>query len=96
MTRLGGRMTGRFARVVLLTAGLVSACSPVLPLSPRTGYRVMVPPLTAAPVARECFLGEKWEPCVLLTRTDYETLIRQLKGACLALGGTDAECQTGE
>lgn len=89
-------MSGRCRLLALLAAALISGCAPKLPSSATTGYRVIIPPLAVQPVARECHVGDRWLPCVLILRDDYEALIRALKGACLALGQSDEECQTGK
>ena len=74
---------------------LISACAPT-PV--RSTYSVFVPKLKAAPVYQECqFTGKDGviltETCAKLLKSDLELIIRELKGACIANGQTDEECQ---
>lgn len=56
-------------------------------------YRVQIPELRAAPVELGCRVGGTPDICLLVLREDWEALVRELKAACLALGGTPRECQ---
>lgn len=52
--------------------------------------------MTVAPIFHKCDLveGETRTPeeCVILLRRDYQALLKEVKAACLAAGGTDGEC----
>ena len=59
-----------------------------------SSYTVTIPALTAAPFHHTCKLGEMETTCTCFVKSDADTLIRQLKAACLANGGSDDQCQT--
>ena len=64
-----------------------------------SSYQVKVPILTLEARTFQCRedrLGQVIEPreCVALLRSDYEKIVRELKAACLALGGSPEDCQT--
>jgi len=65
-------------------------CAPTPLPSP---YRVNLPTLNAAPLVTPCRTDRPTQ-CVVLTQDDYLALVRELKAACLALGGTPDACLT--
>jgi len=68
--------------------GLVSCgCTPAPTPSP---YRVQIPTLHAIPTDYQLAEGE-WVRCY--AREDALALVIELKAACLALGGTNEQCQ---
>ena len=74
---------------------LISACgtTPV-----RSTYSVFVPKLKAAPIYQDCQFTAKdgtvlTETCARILRSDLDLIIRELKGACIANGQTEEECQ---
>lgn len=75
--------------LVLLTCGCVGQ-------GPPYRYRAIPPAMTVAPIFHRCDLieGETRTPeeCVVLLRRDYQALLKGIKAACLAAGGTDGEC----
>ncbi len=73
-----------------LMAALVSSCG--LMRGPST-YRVQLPVLGAQPLTVPCEVGDHSDVCILVLKRDYETIVRELKAACLALGQTPAACQ---
>lgn len=56
-------------------------------------YRVEIPTLRARPLEIGCHLGDHPETCVVVLRDDWLRVVRELKAACLALGGSREECQ---
>lgn len=72
-----------------MTGALLSGCA----TGPGT-YRVSIPELTAKPVQGTCKLRGEPADCTLLLTRDYQSLVRELKAACLALGGSPESCQT--
>ncbi len=87
------------AQLCCLMAGLLSACGTTGPSS-SSGYRVTLPVLTLPPKIHECEIRNTTtgvtQPaeCVTRLKQDDDAIIRELKAACLALGGSDLECQT--
>ena len=80
--------SGKRTLLVLLTVGVASACAPITAgLSP---YRVQVPLLHQSP-SEYTVQGHTYR-CYAVE--DAEAIVRELKAACLALGGTAKECQT--
>ncbi len=61
---------------------------------PASNYRVTLPTLEMEPREFSCELsdGSKAD-CVILLSSDLRKIVRKLKAACLALGGTEVECQ---
>ena len=55
-----------------------------------------MPLLQAPPIERPCRIDTGLTSCTILLTSDFEALVRELKSACLALGGDPAACQTGE
>lgn len=55
-------------------------------------FRVSMPTIVT-PLTIACRLDGQPEECSILRRRDFEDIVRQLKGACLALGQSKAECQ---
>jgi len=79
--------SGRRLLLGILTAAAICGCSQTVAPS---HYRVTLPLLHATPseyvvdgVAYRCY-----------QRDDALTIVRELKAACLALGGTPRDCQT--
>ena len=59
-------------------------------------YRVTIPELEAEPFETPCKLAKfgDWRHCVCYLDVDSDKIITELKAACLALGGSHAQCQT--
>lgn len=57
-------------------------------------YQAVVPVLEAAPLPLRCSQGLTETRCLLLLEEDYRKVVRELKTACLALGGSTDACQT--
>ena len=74
-----------------LVAVVISGCSQV---AVGSSYRVLIPLLQANPITVNCATGSFQGECVLLLKSDYEAIVRELKAACLANGQTAEECQT--
>lgn len=49
-------------------------------------------PSIVAPVIIACRHDGQPTTCVVMLKEDHENLVRQLKGACLALGQSRKEC----
>lgn len=58
-------------------------------MPPQSAYRVRLPILTAKPA----IVDQDGGRTVCLLFSDYAAIVRELKAACLALGGTREECQ---
>lgn len=69
----------------------ISGCSQGLP---SFAYRVTVPTLKAKPLEIVCHLGDHESACLVVLREDWERVVRELKAACLALGGAPETCLT--
>ena len=54
-----------------------------------SSYRVVVPELALQPLEIPCGIHR----CVVVFKSDWERIVRELKGACLANGQTMQECQ---
>lgn len=79
------------ALVLLLVLGVAQSCAPV----PRPSvFRVSIPTLQAQPRQIPCEAQGKTQTCTVILTHDYEALVRELKTACLATGGTPDACQT--
>jgi hypothetical protein len=61
----------------------------------RPSYDMQIPKLQAQPILGECMASGERLPCVTLLLEDHETIIRELKAACLALGNTNGKCDAG-
>lgn len=79
--------------LLALTGALASACATGPGIST---YRVTIPILQAKPKEATCRHLEILEPCTVLLTRDYQAIVRELKVACLALGGSPKECQAEE
>lgn len=79
------------ALLLSLGLALISACGPTVASS---NYKATIPELTAHPQTHRCDVNGMPTMCVCFVKSDAEQLIRRLKAACLALGGTHDECQT--
>lgn len=86
-------LSGKLALLLALTAALSYGCSPA---RPDYGYRVTMPVLQAAPTLRPCVINERPGTCACFAHEDAMILVRKLKAACLALGGTVEACQAEE
>lgn len=75
----------------LLMVGLLSGCRTEPCIS---SYQVTVPTLAAPPLPLTCQVGQQDRKCLALLETDYQGLVRELKAACLAAGGSHQQCQT--
>lgn len=75
--------------LILLLLGSSSCATAPEPSS----YRVQIPILQARPTDYQVAEGE-WMRCYL--RDDALKIVIELKTACLALGGTPEQCQTGK
>lgn len=75
-------------RLMLLLLGLVaiSGCARV-PL--QSTYQVVVPELSAMPLEIPCGTRR----CTVVIKEDYESLVRELKAACIANGQSKKACQ---
>ena len=60
----------------------------------RSPYQVVLPVLKAEPAPLACLVNAVPATCVILEQGDYRSLVRELKAACLALGGSPEDCQT--
>lgn len=58
-----------------------------------SSYRVTIPILEVQPREVSCRINETADLCTVLLTRDLAKIARALKAACLALGGTPAECQ---
>lgn len=64
-----------------------------------SGYRVQIPTLEVAPKQGPCQIQDPDAltfldgDCVTLTTKDFRAILVELIAACLALGGTEAECR---
>lgn len=58
-----------------------------------SAYRVVMPILEAAPVPIACYDGIVKTTCVILLDEDHRRVVRELKSACLAFGGSMESCQ---
>ncbi|MGH2368517.1 MAG: hypothetical protein ACRDI2_09965 [Chloroflexota bacterium] len=58
-----------------------------------SSYRVTMPVLSAQPGEGTCRHRDALESCTFLLTRDYQAIVRELKAACLALGGSPEECQ---
>lgn len=56
-----------------------------------SSFRVSIPTIVA-PRTIACLVSGQPAECVLLLKHDHEEIVRQLKGACLALGQSREEC----
>jgi hypothetical protein len=99
MLRLGGLLSGRLVLLLVLTVALALGC---VQAQVASNYKVKIPVLNAATEPSECVIAvnvdgivmKKLGSCVTLLEDDWKAVVRELKSACLALGGTDEECQT--
>ena len=71
-----------------LTAILVSGCASGAPPS---AYRVQIPELRANPLRLKCDQDPD-QGCIALLYADYVAILRELRAACLGLGGSRKEC----
>lgn len=85
-----GRFAGRLGLLLLPAAALTFGCARVAGPS---SYRVTMPVLQAKPGAVACRHDGLIDTCTVLLTRDYEALVRELKAACLALGGSPKDCQ---
>lgn len=53
-----------------------------------------MPTLTARPLEITCSLGDRDATCLVVLREDFQRLVRELRAACLALGGPPETCLT--
>ncbi len=83
-------LAGKRLLWLVLMAGLLSACGTAPCKSP---YQVTVPTLQAAPVPLECLQGIRATNCLLLLEEDWRRVVREMKAACLAVGGEAKDCQ---
>lgn len=88
------RQSGRLGLLVVLMVGLISACG-TAGMAP-SPYRVTMPVLDATPMAVRCQKNGQPARCKVVLETDWAAVVRELKAACLALGGSDADCLTDE
>ncbi len=82
------RYTSKLLPLAILWGLGISACATAPQPSP---YRVQIPTLTARPIEYDVGAGE-WIRCY--RRDDALAIVIELKAACLALGGTDDDCQS--
>ena len=80
------RTRGRRMLLVGLIGGLLFGCA----MAPsRSSYRVVVPELELVPMEIPCGVHR----CMVLFKSDWERVVRELKAACLANGQTPQDCQ---
>lgn len=83
-----------FSVLQIMSLCALCACSTVPTAS---SYKVTIPLLTVTPQVFECRLASgKTDVCIALLRSDFAALVRELKTACLVLGGSPADCQAEE
>ena len=84
---------GRLLPLALLITGLVSGCSLA---RGNSSYQVQIPVPHALPKTVRCVTekDQTERDCVLILEEDFDAIVRELKSACLALRGTDEQCQT--
>ena len=74
-----------------LTAALVSGCA----TAPKpSGYQVILPELEAPPREFVCQQAEQERLCTAVLSSDWQKVVRKLKAACLAQGGSPEACRT--
>lgn len=67
-----------------------------------SAYRPTLPQLEAVPLERPCLRervsdgAQVTTTCVLVLKSDYAAIVRELKASCLALGWGRTYCQTEE
>jgi len=71
--------------------GLLCACSQG---AAGLSYKITVPTLSAPPLQLNCTANGVPTVCTCFVQEDANLLIRKLKAACLASGGTEDACQT--
>lgn len=84
-------MSGKHVLLWLLTAALLSGCANKVVES---SYHLTIPDLTVEPLRHRCTTPEGPTMCKCFVEADINLLIRKLKAACVALGGTEDACQT--
>lgn len=84
------RMNGKLLLLVM-TAALISGCANK---AAESSYKVTIPLLTAEPLRHKCETPEGPTICKCFVESDINLIIRKLKAACLASGGTEDACQT--
>lgn len=92
-----GRMGGRW----LLLLGLMAALGCASPSRIiESSYQVEMPVLEIPPREHRCqVIGptvEVEQSCTTVLTKDWHQVVRKLKAACLALGGSPVACQTEE
>ena len=83
--------SGKRALLLSLMAGLSFGCASQVRES---NYQVEMPILAAPPHHHNCTVNDMATICTCFVKSDAEAIIRKLKAACLALGGTEDACQT--
>ena len=78
-----------------LAAVMTSGCASMTRL-PASDYQVTIPILTARPRIIDCTAHGGPSECVVVLRSDFHALAKELKAACLANGQSHEECQAGE
>ncbi len=85
------RWLGKLMLHLVPMAVLLWGCA----LTPRPSpYQVLIPTLQAQPREIPCNAPEA-TTCLVLRKDDWQKVIRELKAACLALGGSKEKCQAG-
>ncbi len=84
------RWGGKRLLLLALTAGVLSSCAQAPCKSP---YQVTIPTLQAAPVPLACLQGIQATNCLLVLEQDWKRVVRELKAACIAAGGSFEDCQ---
>jgi len=82
-------LAGLSVGAVVLAAG-VSGCACVRTVPE---YQVQIPTLTLEPLVYSCETDAGPDVCITLSIDDYDAIVRELKAACLALGGSERKCQ---
>jgi hypothetical protein len=79
----------------MLLLALMAAPGCALNQAGESSYRVRIPTLQAPPIEQACDVeGLGKTTCTCLVTRDHQALVRKLKAACLALGGSPKDCQT--
>jgi hypothetical protein len=58
-----------------------------------SAYRVVIPVLDAAPLNIACYNGQVKTVCTVKLEQDDRKITRELKAACIAVGGSFKDCQ---
>lgn len=85
--RTSGKRLLLLSLMVVLTYGCANRVR-------ESNYQVELPILMAQPLHHECTINDQPTTCTCFVKSDAEAIVRKLKAACRALGGTEEACQT--